>query len=919
MAAQRLQSFWGRTSEREALDRLLEAVRGGQSMVLVIRGEAGIGKTALLWYAVRQASGFRITQIAGVESEMELAFAGLHQLCGPMLGRLDALPPPQRAALRVTFGLSSGEAPDRFMVALAALSLLSGLAEEQPLLCLVDDAQWLDRASMQVLGFVGRRLLAESVAIVFAVREPSDERELAGLPELPLAGLEEEDARGLLATVIPGPLDEQVRHRIVAETRGNPLALLELPRGMSAAELAGGFALPNTGSLPRHIENHYQRRLGSLPDATRRLLLLAAADPVGDATLLWRAAGTLGIQRDAAEPAATEQLLEIGAEVRFRHPLVRSAIYRAAAAPDRRAAHSALAAASDAETDPDRRAWHRAHAAIAPDEDVASELSRSASRAQARGGIAAAAAFLERAVSFTPDPTERASRALSAARAKAAVGDHAAAESLLAIAEVGPLDRLGRAHVQRLRAQMAFDLRRGSDAPPLLLRAAQRLEALDPELARETYLEALLSAIYAARLATGIELSDVARAARSALVGREPLRDAQLLLLGLATRFTAGYAAAAPTLSKALGAYRNEEPRLDLSSLSYNIVAMELWDDQAWLELASGQAELARATGTLSLLPYALDYLAEYHIQAGDLRVAAGVLTEREGLEMGLKADTLPYVPLLLAVWRGQASTALELIEEMHRGAHARGEGCAITVAEYAAAILYNSLGQYELALDAAQKAASTDEIAISSWALYELAEAASRNGSRDVARAAVDQLSERTRASGTNWARGTWARSRALVEDGQSAEDFHRQAIDWLGQCGMRTHLARARLTFGEWLRRANRRVDAREQLRSAYDLLTSIGADRFAERARRELIATGETVRKRREDTRDQLTPHEEHIARLAREGRTNQEIGAELFISDRTVEWHLRKVFAKLGISSRMGLHDALPSRSREVASA
>jgi DNA-binding CsgD family transcriptional regulator len=920
MAAQHPQAFRGRTSEREALDRLLEDVRGGQSAVLVVRGEAGVGKTALLRYVARQASDFRLAQIAGVESEMELPFAGLHQLCAPMLAKLDTLPAPQRDALRVAFGLAadaSADAPDRFLIALAALSLLSALAEKRPLLCLIDDAQWLDRASMQVLGFVARRLHAESVAIVFAVRDPSHERELVGLPELPLEGLEEDDARALLAMVISGRIDERVRDRIIAETRGNPLALLELSRDMSAAELAGGFGLPDAGGLPSHMEDHYLRRFGAFPGPTKRLMLLAAADPVGDATLLWRAAQTLGIQRRAAEPAATERLLEIGARVRFRHPLVRSAVYRAAPAADRRAAHGALAAATDPETDPDRRAWHRAQAATPPDEQVARELIHSADRARGRGGIAAAAAFLDQAVAFTPNAAVRASRALAAARAKFAAGDLAAAESLLATAEVGPLEELARAQVQHVRAQMAFDLRRGSDAPPLLLRAAQRLEPLDAELARETYLEALLAAIYAARLATGTDVADIAQAARSATIGPEPLRARQLLLRGFATRFTDGYAAAAQTLSRALHEYRAEEPRLDWLSVSYNIAAMELWDDQAWLELASGQAELARATGALSLLPYALDYLAEYHIQAGELRVAGEFLMEREGLEMGIRAHTLPYVPLMLAAWRGQTSTTLNLSEVMNRGAHARGEGCAITVAEYATAILYNGLGHYELALSAAQKAAAADEIAISSWALYELAEAASRSGQREVARDAVDRLSERARASGTHWAKGTEARSRALVEDREPAEDLHRQAIEWLGRSGMRAHLARARLTYGEWLRRENRRLDARQHLRGAYDVFTSMGADGFADRARRELLATGETVRKRREDTRDQLTPQEEHIARLAREGRTNPEIGAELYISDRTVEWHLRKVFAKLGNSSRKSLKDALSKQGRQVA--
>ena len=915
MAAQRLPGFRGRTSEREALDRLLENVRGRQSAVLVVRGEAGIGKTALLRYAARQASGFRVAQIAGIESEMELPFAGLHQLCGPMLDRLGALPEPQRDALSVAFGLSSGEAPDRFLVALAALSLLAEVAEGRPLLCFVDDAQWLDAASAQVLGFVARRLLAESVAIVFAVREPSEERELAGLPELPLGGLDEEEARALLESVIPGRLDERVRDRIVAETRGNPLALLELPRTMTAAELAGGFALPDAGDLPGQIEDGYLRRVGALPETTQRLMLLAAADPVGDATLLWRAAQTLGIGRGAAEAATSEQLLEIGGRVRFRHPLVRSAVYRASLAADRQAVHGALAAATDAETDPDRRAWHRAHAATAPDEAVAGELIDCASGAQRRGGIAAAAAFLERAVVFTPDPAEQVWRALSAARAKFETGDFAAAESLLASAEAGPLDELGQAQVQRMRAQIAFDLRRGSDAPRLLLRAAQRLEPLDAELAHETHLEALVAAIYASCLAAGADVTDVAVAARSAPLGPEPLPARQLLLLGLATRLTDGYAAAAPTLSRAVRAYRAEERQLDRLCLAYNVAAMELWDDEAWLELASSQAELARATGTLLLLPYALDYLAGVHVQAGELSLAAVLLTEAEGLDPEVRAE----FPLRLAAWRGQASTALALYEVMTRDARARGEGCAIAAAEYDLAVLYNGLGQYELALDAAQKATASDDIVTASWALYELAEAASRCGRPDVARHAADRLSERAIASGTPWAMGCELRSRALVEDGEAADDLYRQAIEWLAPSRMLWYLARARLSYGEWLRRQNRRVDAREQLRDAYDMFASMGAEGFADRARRELLATGESLRKRRDDTRDELTPQEGQIARLARDGRTNPEIGAQLFLSPRTVEWHLRKVFTKLGISSRKGLHDTLPSREREATPA
>src|SRR3954470_3079751 len=916
MAVQRPPAFLGRSGERDVLDRLLETARGGQSAVLLIRGEAGIGKTALVRYAARQAAGFRVVQIAGVEAEMELPFAGLHHLCAPMLDQLDALPDPQQDALRVSFGLSAGEVPNPFLVALAALSLFAEVAGERPLLCLVDDAQWLDAATSQVLGFIARRLLADSVALVFTVREPSDERELADLAALSLGGLQDEDSRALLSSVIPGRLDDRVRDRLVAETRGNPLALVELPRGSSIGELGGGFELPGAGTLPSQIEVHFRQRIAALPEATQRLMLLAAADPVGDATLLWRAAAALGVERHAADPAAGEQLLEIGTQVRFRHPLVRSAASRAAPATDRRAVHAALAAATDPETDPDRRAWHRAHAAIAPDEEVAGELIDSASRAQRRGGIAAAAAFLERAVTFTPDPGERASRALTAAQLKLEAGDLSAAGSLLAAADAGPLDELGQARAQRVHAQIAFDMRRGTDAPPLLLRAAQRLESLDAELARETHLKALVAVIYAARFATDPAPADVARAALSAPLGPEPLPGGQLLLLGLATRLTDGYAAGAPTLTAALRAYLAEERHLDWSWVAYSLAAMDLWDDDALFELACSQAELARATGTLILLPFALDYLAVFHIETGDLSRASALIEEAQSLDLGARAETLPYIPLRLAAWRGDVSMALDLVEVMVAGARSRGEGCAVTAAEYATAILYNGLGEYELSFEAAQKAAAADEIATSSWALCELVEAAARSGRQEIARESLEQLRERTGASGTAWAKGTEASASALLEDGESAEQLHREGIEALGRSRMVAHLARARLSYGEWLRRENRRGDGANQPRHAYAVFATMGGDGFADRARRELLATGEKVRKRRDDTRDELTPQEKQIARLARDGRTNPEIGTELYISPRTVEWHLRKVYAKLGVSSRKGLRGTLRSPVRET---
>ncbi len=913
MADIRPPGFRGRVRERDVLDRLLETARTGRSGVLVIRGEAGVGKTALLRYGARQAAGFRVIEIAGVEAEMELAFAGLHQLCAQFLPQLDSLPAPQRDALRIAFGLASGPAPDRFLVSLATLGLLSEVAAERPLLCLVDDAHWLDAASAQTLGFVARRLEADSVALLFVIRDPNTRQSLANLPELPLGGLDDRDARALLASVIPGRIDERVRDRIIAETRGNPLALLELSRRADSGSLAGGFALPDAGSVAAQIEDGYRRRIALLPEPTQRLMLVGAADPVGDAALVWRAAESLDIAREAAWPAQAGRLLEIEARVRFYHPLVRSAVYRAASAAERQAAHRALAAATDGEADPDRRCWHRAHATTPPDEAMAGELIDSANAAERRGGVAAAAAFLERAVMFTPDPAERARRALAAAEAKFAAGDFVATESLLAAASVGPVTEVEQVQIELTRARIAFDVSRGSDAPALLLRAAQRLERLDLNLARETYLEALIASIYVGDLASDIDATTVGRTVlATTAVDDDPVPTRRLVALGLATRFTDGYTAAAPRLAEALRAHLAEPRRLDWLSVAYNLVAMELWDDDAWFELASNQAEIARSTGVLVMLPHALDYLAGFYVQAGELGRVAELMAESSVLQVGMKAWWLPYMPLRVAALRGDEAVTRDVYGRLIEGAQARVEGAAVTSADHALALLYNGLGQYERAFEPAERAAGANEMIVSSWALPELVEAAVRSGRPEVARAAAARLAERTSASGTAWARGTEARARALVAEDSAAEELHREAIELLGQSRMATHLARARLSYGEWLRREHRRVDARAELREAHEMFSAMGADGFAERARHELLATGEKVRKRRDDTRDDLTPQEEHIARLARDGKTNPEIGAELFLSARTVEWHLRKVFAKLGVSSRRDLTGALEAR-------
>ncbi len=887
-----------RREERVVLGRLLAAVRGGQSRVLVVSGEPGVGKTALLESAIASASGFRVMRTVGVESEMELAFAALQQLCAPMLDRLDRLPAPQRDALGVAFGLRAGAAPDRFLVGLAVLSLLADAGEEQPLVCLVDDAHWLDRASEQALLFIARRLLAESVALLFATRDPGEE--LDALPKLAVEGLRDRDARALLGSAVRVPLDERVRERIVAETRGNPLALLELPRGLTPAELAGGFGMPDTPGVSGRIQDSFRRRLAALPAETQRLLLVAAADPVGDPVLVWRAADRLGIGIQAA--ADTDGLLTIGTSVAFRHPLVRSTVYRAASPEDRQAAHRALADATDPQLDPDRRAWHLAQATPAFDEDVASELERSAGRAQARGGLSAAAAFLERATMLTPDPERRAERALAAAQAKYHAGALDVALRLVAIAESGPLNELHRAEVDLLRAQIAFAVNRGRDAPPLLLKAAKRLESLDTRLARETYLDALTAAVLAHRLATGVGLLQVAEAVRTAPPVRPP-RASDLLLDGWVSLITEGYQAATPILKRALREFRSKSVPRDEEIRWLWLAchtAYELWDDETWRLFSERLVELAHEAGALAALPIALDALSSWALFAGDFPRATSLVEEGQAITEVTGSHPTAYGPVLLAACQGREERATAVIESSSQEVVRRGEGMGLIVIQWASAILHNGLGRYEDALTAARQA--SEDPHDPPRALPELIEAATRCGLPEQAADALERLSNTTQATGTDWGLGTEACSRALLSDGDAAERLYQESIERLGRTGVRLALARAHLLYGEWLRRERRRLDAREQLRHAHDSFTEFGMEAFAERARVELVATGEHARKRTVETRDDLTAQEGQISRLAADGATNQEIAAQLFISPSTVDYHLRKAFRKLGVKSR-----------------
>jgi DNA-binding CsgD family transcriptional regulator len=898
----------GRAPECRTLDGLLKAVRTGESGVLVLRGEPGVGKTALLEYVADRADGCQVARAAGVQSEMELAFAGLHQVCIPLLGRLDRLPGPQRDALSTAFGLTRGVPADRFFVGLAVLSLFSESAAERPLVCIVDDAQWLDQASAQTLAFVARRLLAESVVMVFATRESSPE--LAGLAELEVRCLSDRDARALLGSVLRGPLDEQVRSRIVAETRGNPLALLEL----RPAELEGGFGSPDAVALSGRIEQSFQRRLEALPADTRLVLLIASAEPVGDLALIWRAAQRLGTDHTASVAAQAAGLIEFGARVQFRHPLVRSAVYRAATHEDRRRVHAALAEATDVAVDPDRRAWHRAQAASGPDEEVAAELQRSAGRAQARGGIAAAAAFLERAAELTQDPRRRAQRSLAAAQAKHMAGASNAATSLLAMAQAGPLTELEQAQVDLLQGQIGFAMSRGSDVPPLLLKAARRFEPLDAELARETYRDAFAAAWYAGRLAGGNWALGIARAVLAGTPPPGPRRAPDLLLEGVATVVAEGPALGAPMVRRALSAFRGEamstEERLRWLWLACR-AAHEVWDAEGWERLGTQFVELTRDAGAFTMLPHALAMRGGRHLFAGELDAAASLLEEELANTRAMGLARTAYVSVALPAWRGLEMETRREIDATTSHAVELGEGQWLTLVEWASSVLYNGLGRYEEAMLAAERAVESPlELGIASWALPELVEAAVRCGEPQRAARALRRLADITRAGATDWGLGVEAMSEALLSDGEAAERRYREAIERLGRARVAAVLARAHLVYGEWLRRERRRLDAREHLRIAHEMLTSMGMAAFAERARRELAATGETARARTVETSGQLTAQESQIAQLARDGLSNPEIGAQLFISPRTVEYHLHKVFSKLDITSRAQLHVALP---------
>jgi DNA-binding CsgD family transcriptional regulator len=896
-----------RELERGQIDRVLELARQGRSAALVLQGEPGTGKTTLLDYAVESGGDFQIIRLLGIESEAELGFASLHQLLLPFAAGLRSLPAPQRDALGGALGLRRADSPDRFLLALAALTMLARAATKQPLLCIVDDAQWLDRESAGVMGFIARRLSADAIAMLFAVRDPAERTaDLEGIPWVQIQGLPPEEAGRLLASAVAGRVDRGVSEQIIAQTGGNPLGLIELGGELSREQLAGEISLPELLPVGASLQARYLRQIGSMPAETRVFLLAAAADPTGDPALLWRAGEFLGFDVRAAAPAEAEGLLRFSPLVSFRHPLIRSAVYHGAALAERVRVHEALARATDPEAAADLRAWHRAEAAMAPDESVASELERAADRARVRGGWAASARFLARAATLTPDADERFRRVLAAARAEATAGASVRAQALLDSVAGQLDDPVKHAAALRVQGTIRYALDQAAEAASVLLDAARRLAPLDTALARATLLEALAAARISGRLAKiGAGDADIAHAARSLplpLPADATIGD--LVLDADATLLLDGHEAAVPVVKRAVAAIL-EAPISSAELLTLTGVgctaASALGDDHALYSLANWLEVQARDQGAVLPLSIALIFSGFSELFAGHLSQAHARYAERAAIEAA-RGGSCEVGEALVLAWRGRPDEARAQAVAAAQVAVEQGEGWKLALLDYARAVLALGMGHYEEVL-AASPHGFEENVLLRTFALPDLIEAAVRCGERETAERALATVASRAAASPTPLMLGLLARSRALL--GSDPEASYSEAIGYLKQARGRVHHARAELLYGEWLRREKRQRDAREHLQAAYGVFRDIGADGFAERARLELAAAGGTARPPGSFPGDGLTPQELQVATLAAAGFTNLEIGSRLFISPKTVDYHLGKVFRKLGVGSRRQL--------------
>ncbi|MFD0413460.1 AAA family ATPase [Streptomyces sp. NPDC127108] len=889
-----------RQDERGVIDQLTAAAAAGRGGSLVVAGDAGIGKSTLIDTATEALDQYEVLRTSGAEFEQDLLYAALYQLCAPVLDRRAKLPPVQREALEAVFGLGKQTSPEPLTVGLAVLGLLHEVARKRPVCCVVDDAQWIDDASRQVLVFVARRVEAERIAVVFAARDAAGVPGLAALPQLPLVGLSHEDARRLLGTVARSGLDAELVERILAEAAGNPLALLEF------AHDDGVFGVPGTRPSLSHVgtalEAQFVHRFEQLPPDTRSVVVLAAAEPVGDLALLRRAAKVLKLDPEALSVAEDAGLVELGPQLRFRHPLVRSALYTSATPRLRRKVHGALAEATDAATDPDRQVWHRAHAVVEADENVASELERSSERARTRGGFAAAAAFMERAAQLTPEAGRQSGRLIAAARLRLQAGSPATARTLVARAELRLKDHR-RTQARLLRARIDFQLGHTPQATAALVDIAAQLP---PDQAREVYLEAFASIMFndnrpglLKRLGTAIRRQDMPRGAA---------RPVDLLLQALLDQITLPVEQAVPAMLGAVTACRTATDPFAGSPWRMNLVCqliLDLREDEVLREVTDRQVKAARSQGSLSTLPQALRYQALSRIAGGSLHEAAGILAEAQALDEAAGTVRVIGVDLILAAFRGDAYHYSELKGLMgHDGQPSETVG-----EQFARAVLHNGLGNHEAALQAALAAQSRHQAgSYTIWGVYpELVEAAVRAGRPEEAADAADLLEKLAHANPVPWAVAEWLQAKALLGRAEDCDALYREAAAHFARTGAHIHHARSRLVYGEWLDGEGRPAEARVELRAAQETLSSLGAGAFAERAARRLRAAGEKPRppEADDDPLGVLTARERLIVNKVAAGGSSREVAAALFLSPRTVDTHLHNAYRKLGISSRQQL--------------
>ncbi|WP_178359017.1 LuxR family transcriptional regulator [Mycolicibacterium hippocampi] len=907
----------GRAAECAMLDKLATDVRDGFSGALVLIGEPGVGKTRLLQYMAESATEVTILWIVGAQSELRLGFAALHRLLLPYLDRLDRLSGPHRTALEVTFGLTEGPTPDRFVVSLAALALLSDVAAERPVVCLIDDAQWLDQESLAVLGFIGRRLYADPIGMAFSAREHAgDLTALEGLTTRRIAALDPASARGILDEAVSGPLDPRVAARVIDETGGNPLAMLELLGELSTEQLAGRFPLPRHLPVGHRVDVHFLAQVATLPPEARTVLLIAAACVDEKSSTVWRAGALLGVAAAAANHAVQQGIVTLEPRIAFRHPLIRSAVYDGATPEERQRVHDALATVAHRDGEDDQAAWHRAAAVTTPEETIAADLQTSAERAHRRGGYTMQAAFLTRAAELSPDTRDRALRYLAAAQAHLAAGDGPLAEALLDLA-TPVLDVAGmHVAVQRLRAAIAVFFSRHKDAPAILLDAATKVEPTDVSLVRRILFDAMQAAIVARQYTAGTTLDEVAHAVlRAEQDPRRPPSGNDLLLDGFAIRIARGYADAVPLLRSAVAMMFTDETaaHVDIPSTILGwFAADDVWDDAGRRAMFERAQAIERRQGALAAMRITLAGLSTSQAWAGQMNDAENSYGEAAELSalIGVPPAATTGVLLEVRAWQGRETESRAVAASTADWGRQKGASILEIFALMGLTVLELGLGRYPEALGRGLQILHDDPPGFGNRVLPEVVEAGLRSGDRGAAEVALARLTERATIAATPWALGLLARSRALMAADSDAELYYLEAIRQLAGTAVRTELARAHLLYGEWLRRRKRRRDAQVQLRTAYDMFTAMGAAAFAGRTGAERRAAGETTADAlRADNPFGLTPQEAQVARQAGAGATNAEIASRLFITTSTVEYHLSKVFRKLGVTSRRQLASAL----------